>query len=491
MATSLNNFNTQQDAVMVFLDGVMPGNGVSIEAYIRDAFAEGEFIYEKDISVGGQQLFDILRTKFQSGEIIPMTNNRIVVGIYMELKDLTEEWIDGFFKKAEELRLFVPLNSIFDQHYVIALRCSAGEIRAPGEQERISGLVAKLGKEHPEVSHQVYLLRTAGFAAEFSSQEKAVVQLLHLLTRRDYYSAQAISTRRSLRLIDSADYYTARAENCNRIIHEIDQWHDGATDPDMAQLIAQIRIQMQSASGALQNLVRDFRRRSGVYPVSVKNFEGNFITGYHSTISPNNAIMREIRSEYIGSSRDALVERADMSEIASLVKNNYHYPDYKALEENLRSGRLRAASVDQGAENADEDTKTLFADLYGKAEKVIRESIPDVESIWRKKQLQRTKNIKELALAGRFRDLSDCLLRINDETKPPQIAGVFATELKTTALVCGEPANNWNTRGYEISGIQTAFRYPSITPCEIFVVKESELIDLDDPDAANAMRIIY
>ena len=495
MATTLNKFNTQQDAVTIFLDATVDTednlNEAPVEEYFRDVFAEGEFVYDKDLSIGGQKLFALLRNKYQSGEMIPLMNNRMIVCYFMDLEMISDEWITSFFEQAEELKRFVPERSIYDQHYIICFRYSAGEILEQEKKDKINSLLIRLASEYHEVSRQVYLLRKAGFAADFVSQEKAVVRLLHLLSRRDYLSVFNMNNQKVLRMIDSSDYYTARAENCSRIIREVEAWQNGATDPNLEQLMGQMRIQMQTALEALQGLLRNYRRRESIYPVNVKNFEGNFLRGYHSTIGRNHPIMKELFEEYIGKERDKLIHSVNFSEGSKLIRETYHYPDYKQLQEAIKGGQLRDAMVSNNPMANDDEKKAFLDKIYTELEGKILPCIPNIEQLWKTKETQKRKSNQELTRAGRYSSLEDCFARIESDTQPQMVAGVYAREVNTIALVSGDAVNNWALKGYDIKGIISAYRYLEINPYEIFLMKESELLDLGEADAANKLNIIY
>lgn len=490
MPTELKNVNTDQDAVTIFMDD-LDEESSSIGDLLKIFFEDGEYIYRRQDPVGGQELFECLRNGIKEGEITPTSNNRMIICYQMMLESLTNEWIDAFFNKADDLRRFSPVTSMFEHHYMLFLRYEAGHIVNEEEKQRLNQLMIRFGTERKDISHQMYLMRIAGLSGDFSSQEKALVTLLHLLSRRDYRIVQQVKYFDSLRILDSEDYYAARAADCKAQIEAIDKWQDGATDPELAELVQQIRIPIQAASETIQKADREFRRRARIYPVNINTFEGNIFKGYHSTVSPNHPVMREIRGEYIRDLQNSLLEQADFSELGKIIGENYHYPDYKELQNRMADGRLLRAVEANFANQQTEDTAELVISMQQKAEDVVRSLLPDVEALKSEKLRQRRMYNKELNKAGKYHSLEECFSRINEETNPKPIAGEYPVNTYATALVSGEPAGNWTIRQYSIAGIMTAYRYPSISPCEVLVLKESELVDLGKEDAEKKLNIIY
>lgn len=490
MPTELKNYSMNQDATMIFFD--MVKDSETFEMYLSDLFDEGQYIYQSGQSMGGQELFHFLSRKLSEGDLMPVPSGRILCCFHMMLQDLTDEWVDRFFEKAYELRRFAPLTNLFDQHYMILLRNSAGYIQDSTEKERINRLLIRLGTESPDISHQVYLMRTAGFGADFMSQEKAVAYMLHLLTRQGYSSVVPMKYGMPLRMLDSGDYYAARAENCHKHIEDINNWQNRENDPGLAELIDCIRVPIQGAAAKMEDELKTFRRRTARCPVSVNNYEGGFFKGYHRVLSPNHPILQQIQAEFVGETRGRLVESTGFGEIRDLIKREYHYPDLRMLAERLENGSLKAACVsDEGQQRNDEGKAALFDMLYEKAEAEIRKAVPDVDTMLKKRLAEKRKYTRELILAGKYRDIEDCFQRIDQEVEPEQIAGHFALNVNTTALVSGEPASNWLIRNYSINGVMTAYRYPAIRPCEIVMIKESDIVDLSSAGAATELNIIY
>ena len=487
MPTELKDFDLGQDAITIFADCV--NDETTISHYLENFYEEGQYTYLKEY-LGGKDLFEWIEEKINNAELLHTTNNRMVIGYYAELQTLTEDWIASFFLKAAELTRFVPLNYAFDQHYVLCFRYRAGYITDQDEQQRLNRLLVRLTIEHPEISHQVYLLRVAGLGADFMSQEKAIVNLLHMLSRKDYRFASTPGVGQNyLRMIDCIDYYTARAQNCRARIEEVDDWQKKAVDSGLVALQDQIRIRIHSATAELGNAVRGFRRRAQIYPVNIEQFKGNCITGYHAEISQNNPLLLEIREEYIREYRDAIISNTDFEELGGLI-SRYHYPDYMELKQ-LLEGDLKESILNQN-EHKDDSVEKLCSALCEKVKTAIIKNMPeDLEEIREKKMALRKTSIKEQYLAGRFKDIDDCFLRINDEASPKVIEGVIPEILQTIALVSGDPASQWNTMAYTVDGISQVYRYSAIDPCEIVLLKETSLVDLGNDDAENKLRIIY
>ena len=58
-------------------------------------------------------------------------------------------------------------------------------------------------------------------------------------------------------------------------------------------------------------------------------------------------------------------------------------------------------------------------------------------------------------------------------------------------LISGRCLDEWRTRQYTITGEGVAYRYPAIRPCEIVELVEYDVLNIDDPNAAEDIKLLF
>ena len=96
--------------------------------------------------------------------------------------------------------------------------------------------------------------------------------------------------------------------------------------------------------------------------------------------------------------------------------------------------------------------------------------------------------MRELKNAGKYSNINDCFQNINQDTKFSPMAGYFPAISDVIALIGGECYDNWLHMNYDITGIGNAFRYVSIYPCEIVVLKQRNIINLDKDNTEEKLK---
>lgn len=478
------HWNSTADAIVAVFNRI--GNADDLDVYLKARFKRDQYIYMPDEELAGREFYEYLREKLDNLELMPVAGNRLVICHYMKLQDLTEEWIDRFFNKAEELKTFVFTANNFDQHYIIALQYEAGGISSEEEKERINRLLVKLGTDQSSVSRQVYLVWKQGFN-DYMSQEKALVELLHLYSARDYAIFRPVGTNPWLRMLNSADYYTEGARDFSRRIEEIDAWEDQPNDPGLAGMITKIKATTDDAKRKLNQERREFQARASIYPVSIANYGGIFRRKIK--VPRNKAIMDEVERESISDTQISLARQVDFSAALQYMKNEYHFPDYKELEAELNTKKLKELVFHE--EEKTEHVKKLNDMLYTKLEQLLRYSIPDLEKERIQKAKERNICRREQDLAGRYTDVKDCLHHISEDTNPQPIKWMTATT-RTLVLVNGAAVTRWDLDPeYYVPDVPVTYITPEISPCEVFVLKESNWVRLDSDSALEDLNFFY
>ena len=486
MSTQLEYFDTSQDALTLVFNEQPEQN--LIESWMNTLFEEGQYLYfdRGGFSGSGRDLFNYLLARTKVGEALMPSSQRLLICYYLPLEELTEEWVDSYFERAKEMAKYVQINSPFDQHYMLCFNYRVNTLD-PGEYSRIAKLLIRLGTEERLISRQIYLLRIAGFQ-EYAEQEHALVQFLHMLSRKDYHKTLTQRYGTSIRMFDYADYYEDRARNCSEQIRILTEWKNTPGDPGQTELLGAVNRQLQPAIAALRDAGRIFRRKSQLYPVSIRDFEGNKFTGYRCKVTSTHPMLQRRRAEYTERRRKELLEGIDFQEARILIKENYHYPDYEELKNQLDNGTIRKKILENESDSQNEpEVKELIEETCKRYETIMQEMTQDIPSLKKRKEQDMMRYKKEELQAGRYKSLEDCFEKIHEDIQPGQIKGSFSESINCIALVSGKCLDEWNTMQYNIQGQGVAYRYPAIRPCEIVELVEYDVIDMDNADVSEKL----
>ncbi|MDO4322287.1 MAG: hypothetical protein Q4C61_07140 [Lachnospiraceae bacterium] len=490
MPTLLNNLDTQPDALVVFIDNQIRRQENTASEWMEKLFDSQQYLYLRENDMTGEELFKRIREEIYECNVILPDSQRMVFCYYLELRDLTQEWVDCFFERARELQRLLSIDNMFTHHHMICLSYENVNPLAE-EKSRIIGLLQQLAQSGPSISHVIYMLHVTGFET-LDSQEHGMVQLLHLVSRRDYFRvAKPMGNKTYLKMLCYADYYEDRAAACQQRIKELSGWLTQENDPELSRLLGTVKLSLNAPVQELRKAISAFRRRIPLYPISVTDFQGNPITGYRSRISDNNPIIQQRKEEYISDIKKALAERADLSNARNILEEEFHYPDFCHLESLMEQGLLEQ-NVLGGIDNRDNnpDIDSLARAVCGRVRCMAGSLIAVLEEKKEAVEKERRSNQRELKLAGKYRDLSNCFSRIEGDTGFSPIAGYFPENVERVVLISGKCFNDWLHQQYEIAGVTQAYRYPEIEPYEIVVLKEGDLLNLAEEDAKEKLERI-
>lgn len=489
MATTLENFNIEQDALTIFYD--FTADSEKYSEMLDNAFQQGEYLYINNQDPDSRFLYDKINKMTASGELNPFSCRRIIICCVMNLDFLSEDWIDKLLSGEKDLRRFIPMDSYTDHYYMIFLRFSVGALESISDQSRASKLIIKLGNagKNIPISCQIYMMRNTVFDNNCRSHDRAMIQMLHLLSRKDYHLVLSPQRYPCLRSLHSIEYYSALVEKTNSELASLERWLTTEMDPSNEKLISMAKAELETTVMNFRKVEQSFRRNIEIFPVSIDYFEGNIFTGYRSVMTMNNPVMREIRNDYLQDKWNDILSSININNIKNLLQNEYQYLDYLNLSAKLNDGSLQYLVC----HSVDSTYRKLAEQAFSSIASTISLNMPDYEQKYSKNlHFQRVLRA-QLVSSGRYSGLQECFSQINHDIEPEHIRGMFASNVKTTALVAGQPASEWLLRNYEISGIQTAYKYPSIAPLEIMVIKEAFWMELDSsqPDTLEKMRLLY
>ena len=504
MPTEALHFNSDQGALTIFYDLI--GDGAkepsSIVTHMERLFPPQEYIYKqvKDVPDCDTMIEDILNRKENMDIILP-ANNHMVICYYIDLENLTKEWIDQYYQRAHELRLKQPINNLTDQHHIVCFRFKVASMDRSVVQEKAE-LLIDLASRDFTVSKEVFMLRTTAFE-RFESQENGIVETLFLQTRADnteYINAMHVGNN-ALRMVVYEDYYENRNTKCIEGIRKIDEWIDTPLEPDFTKLKDSIKEEVIKALSELRVITRNSERMSTLYPVNVEDFEPEktlfFVTGYKSKFGRNHPILVERRKKMIGDKQEYLKDSVDMTKILETVEG-YHYPDLKSLSEkssDLIQPMVADALLDQRQKMQEEEE--FAGEIIGSILEKIQNSsflkkIDDPnEGIKAKKERAKRQFQRELLAAGVYDTLDECFLRIDEHARPNLINGVFGAPSYKIALINDNCYAKVQSDYNGIHGFDRAYNYDGIEPCEIAVTKVYNMADLTGPNAIESLLRIF
>lgn len=495
MSTILKEFNEQQDALVIFLNYQSDNRKEIIESYLKDCFEDFTTEYlildclnKQYCNITGKEMFQLIRKKVDQLEINLPDSQRLIFCSYMPLEKLDEEQYKNINIRVKELAKLLP--GVSQQH----IFCFSYENIKPLNQkkEEIVRTLRTLGKEFPpEISLSEYLLYAAGFET-LDMQEHALTRLLHILSRKDYFKViRPTYGGNYLKMLQYTDYYEDRADFCQREIDKIKTWNIQEKDPDRNQFYVKTRA-------AVQPILEEFRRRKNsfedniqLYPASISEYRRHFFFWHIRDVSADHLMIQKQKKEFIRNIEKEMLQNPNIDGLEKYVRNELYYEDGCSLNEELQRGVFvkRVLNYSENME-ADDETRTFSVHLLTQISEKLMESLEDLEERKINLHKEEQKYLRELKNAGRYSDLNHCFQNIYQDTKFSHMAGYFPEISVVVTLIGGECYDNWLHMHYEIAGITNAYRYFSIYPCEIVVMKQGNLVNLDEDSAEEILNKI-
>ena len=503
--TDTHSFNSEQGALTIFYDQINKDaeEPSSIGMFMEKVFPPQQFIYEQRDKLPdcNTMVKDIMERRDRMDIILP-ASKRMTFCYYIDLKDLTKEWIDEYYQRAEELRLKQPINNTTDQHHVVCFRTKVADLD-PDTVKKQSTLLIDLATRNKEISKEVFMLRAPAME-KFDAQENGLVECLYLQSREAntmYINAMYLTTA-PLRTVTYEDYYEDRMTTCNKHVEEIDKWLGTYDDPNLEKLKEAVKTTSLKSLADYHSITNGFGRMSALYPVSKDDFVPKkflffFTIGYTLKFNRNQHPMLKAQKEkMVADRREELIENVDVSTIMKEVVEAYHYPDLKLLsEENPQFTKAVANEIlvnlnqDQGSGEGKEFINGIIESIMKKIRETdLLKTFDDPEKgLHGIKEREKRRYQKEMLSAGAYDSLDECFTSIDEKTGPVGIKGVFGQLSYKIALVndrCNEELKR-NQRG--IIGFSDAYNYDGIEPCEIVVTKIYSMLDMENADAENML----
>ena len=506
MPTEIHPFISTQGALTLFFDLINKEarEPSSIITYMEKVFPSQQFIYDQVAKLPTcDAILDEIMTSRENMDIILPSSKRMVFCFYIDLKDLSEDFVDQFYQNAMELKKRQPPNHNTDQHYVVCFRFKVAEME-PGIVEEKANLISEIVNRDYSVSKEVFMLRTTALES-FENQERGLVESLFLQSRDNNmdYMAAVSANRSALRRVVYEDYYMNRNVMCQEAIASIDEWLYVPSDKGLIRLKDSIQVEVLKALTEMRTITRSFGRLATLYPVNKEDFDpvktlGIFVTGYTSKFGRNHPILAERRKRMIEDKQDSLISRINMTSISEVI-DTYHYPDLVSLikTDNNEYSEIVVHDVllDQRQKLPEEEefARTITNVIMNKIKDMrVLKTLNDPENgLKAKKEREKRLYQRELLRAGVYHNLEECFDLIDEHSNPNLIDGMFAELLYLKVLVndkCNEKLQSYPAG---IHGINNAYNYSEIEPCEIIITKLFNMVELRGNRAMeNLLRVL-
>ena len=496
------HFNSGQGALTVFYDMIKKDifEPSSIKSYMEKIYRSQEYLYRQvdEAPDCDTMLRDILERRNEMDIVIPQ-GFKMVFCYYLDLCDLTREFLDQYYLRARELSKRQPPQQFGDQHHILCFRYKVAEMEQDQANEKIA-LLCELGKTS-DISKEVFMLYTTAFE-QFDRQEQGLVECLFIQSRASEnteYIQKRVLNPNALRMVKYEDYYENRVAACKEGIRGIEDFLNTPVDGELTNLKDSIKGIVNKSLAEFRTITRSFTRVLPLYPVNEEDFEPIkflffFTTGYRSKISRSHPLLAEQRQKRIDDKKNDLVEAVDTREAEEVIEN-YHYPDLLELakrDEGIIDNIVKDIAAGQRNDYPEEKefvkqiVTSIMKKLWGLEQ--VRNINDSENGIKAKKERARLLLQREEMIAGKYQNLQACFDHIDEDTTPYVINGRISSQSYKCALVNDEGYARVQGDVNGITGFAIAYHYSGIHPCEVVVVKVFNMLDLGNASAEENLR---
>ena len=491
----IQTLNNSQGAMVIFCDMVNDDSSI-VSTCLDRYFSSQEYMYiQKNKFPAFNELIGEIKKNLDNYDLIRPSDkykNNMVFAYYVELKDLTEDWIKDFFECAHEFQKKVDYEYPEQQRHFIYIRFTAAGLE-PEVFKAKAELVKKLINEGRDISKEVFILRR-NILDSFGDQEKGLSLGLFLQSRRDNLGYQI--NYNYLMMVSYEDYSDQRAEKCRKKIEKIDKWLEESIDKDLEDLSHEIT---ESVNGSLKELAKCIQlsdRTLSLYPVNKEDFEEErflfWVRHYRSTISSKHPILIELKKDAVSKSEEKILDKVDCKSIKRLLEEQYYYNDLKKVRDKLIDPSKREEYFDilkgqvlkqatQTLRIPDKEsfvTKLINAILDRINENEYIKNLDEGENSIHKRKT-RSKNLYNIESreAETYKDLKDCFDKISAHANLPMINNaVTPEETFKIAIINNACVGILRTGANEINGFEIAYSYQN--DYEVTIMKNFMIVDM-------------
>ena len=495
MPTERINFDVTQDALLIFINDSHSMKEAEATDQLELLFhGAKEYLYLDGAAIeSGTELAGKIAQERDAYRISVPASNRLVVCFWIDVDQLTDAWFVRYQKIAEETRRLLPVQG-YGQHCFIT--CLTYEVGMPLAEKTPVQVMQRFAGPELLFSHMQYLLYKP-ILESLDRQKAAMVQLLHMWTRKDYQKILDPSDllyMKSLRIVNSADYQEAEAERCQRKIKALEDWLNQECDPGLENLLRTAMTEAGKPSVKLEKALEHFEEElSYLYPVRVTDYRKPLFGKAERLVDSGTGSMLEKRKQdYIQEVSHRLLRTADFTDIKRQVQE-LHYPDLEKLRQTLDRGGLRQeflGRMKKPGKAMEDCVEAFLEEWYGQMEAAIRSVQPEEQTERAKRQVEVNRQKERLKEAGKYRNLEDCLQRISSQVPFLTPSEVLPKGSNRFMLIAGACNTNWLVSGFQAGGVNQVYSYSNIAPSEVMMMREAPLIELTDGRAEEDLKWI-
>ena len=494
MPTRLNDFNSVQDALTVFLDYRKEKTSDSMRNILKERFKpmQALYLYGEKCEEDGANLYQCLQSKIEAGEVVLPKSERFVFCHYLPLNNLTEEWVQSWEKRVSEFQERLNVEELFQQYHVVCLIYESSKTPLGEKKEETARLIKQLATGLLDIAHVVYLLYTNGFET-LAGQEQGIVQLLYILSRKNTASMiEPMQQRTWLKMLTYSDYSRQMAEMWSGKIQLLTHWMTEEADPQNRLFVKTIEEQLTGPAGYLHEAEINFDSRVDIYPVHISDFEkSGFLWNktMSSRIGADHEIIRRRKKEYFGTLLEKMILEFDYTKVEDMVIQKLCYKDMQKLPAFI-NGSLQAVIEEDlllgREERARESIRQLIQGVCVQIQKKLSKYLESADKIRSEKQKEMQEAQRALNIAGRYRNMDECFQNIAKESEFKPMNGRFPSFLKDICLVGSECYGKWGS-GLTIEGVSDAYFCTDIDPMDVVFLKTGDLIQLDKEEEVQKL----
>lgn len=505
MPTVIGNMQQDCGALTVIFDAA--DGKCDIKEKIEAVYGNPqEYLYFTSGNETAVTVLKEIREKSHSMDIIMPANENIIFFYFLQLKDLTNEWVRAYIERAEILaKQFTVAGNTQHQH-ICCFTYEGMDLLDEEQKRTVAGLLRELLMSRFAISafQEIYLLYATG-TMTLEGQSSAMVRLLHLKSRRSYFSAFGFDpeTSKYVRVISQSVYYEGQALALDNRIREIQRWQTEEFDQNYIQMASKIKEMFSPLLARMDREQKEFRNSVQLYPVNIRNYKKGFMRKYQCLLEDkeHHPIVKKRKTDFMKEKIENMVGEFRADAITEFAKKTLSYHDMKNLvpasEEKTESWEVKERTLKDTVfqmlsfKEKNEELRIFAEQLYEKLEEELKSCVEISQEMYEKYNTEKKRCMQQKQIAGKFKNLSDCCSEIVNRTEYA-VPKDYPMEggSKLMVLVNGEMRSKLINNELAIAGCSQVHVYPPIEPAEIVCMKVGNYIKLSEEASQQKLQEI-
>lgn len=507
------SLNGTYDALLVVMDDCSQGRTEYFHKRLQETFDRKKYIYYQNSNFSEEELWNDVKQRLNSGEIILPHSQRVIFCNYIDLVDVNEEWLQCFRKRMKSFKSHGMVRDLSQHYHLNFFRYQDINTLSEEKQKEVFNVLSHLwDMEYQYMYHSEFLIHAGGLSSNLAEQEKGIVRFLELLSIRDYDKVINIGQfEKSLFVFGETEYYARHAQKCEEKKEELRAWLEDAKDERLKDFAGSLNELVSEKVEKLKERLQDFQRESGLYPMNAcdyiegrRNLRNWFRRHYIRPEGVPRRLQDEKKKEIINFC-NGIQNSTEKEEWKKNLVLKFHYPDLLRLSREWRDGRLQTmlknsissyVSEKQVIGLKEEECGLFREAIYSWIEEFAQENLATerLREIREDKEGRRLKLEDEFSRASIFPDLQTCFSEVKTETRFQVPAVVQAQEVGQVAMINSEVERDWRERGYNIDGVrdEQIAVMNNLYPYEIVYMKFGKYIDLTNGEQMEQqLRMVF